>query len=524
MASPAAPGCCCCNCICDHNGLCQDSQNGLINRVQMPGNAINRYGILSVTSIVALVIAIIIAGSLLYPVLAIMTGAILIFVLAHLVVRFNLQAVLLKLMAFVLPFSVTVPLTEGSMIRVPGEPLVLVAAAVLFMEIAGGSFKRMNDVLHREFLWLLPFAAAFLVTIPFSQILVVSVKFSFINLLYMLVFYIFVARQLRYDSNLFFQMILLYSMGMLVVLLWSLFRFWQWEWNPVVMRGIFLPFYNDHTIFGASAAILAALWLSTVTLCRNNKTRIFWLVTGLFFIMTVIFTTSRAALLSLPLFLLVLTLLYLKLKVRHLLIIGGVFLLGVVVFRQPLVNRMQQVEALSYDVNAGIGERTVSSANISTDVSNIERLNRWVSAWRMFKERPLTGFGPGTYQFTYIPYQEPSLMNRLTVTDPWNVPEGSGGTAHSEYLLALSEMGIMGLAGWLLFIGRLMFLAFDRSTGHRSRVIIIAAFAALATWFFHAFFNNFLNTDKFAFLFWGTAAWLVTNYHTKDEEHLLRQN
>ncbi len=490
----------------------------------MPGNAINRYGILSVTFIVALVTAFFFAGSLLYPLLALIPGIILIFILAHLIVRFNLQAVLLKVMAFVLPFSVAVPLTEGSMIRVPGEPLVLVAAAVLFTEIAGGSFKKLNDNLHREFLWLLPFAAAFLVTIPFSQILVVSVKFSFINLLYMLVFYIFVARQLRYDSNLFFQMILLYSMGMIVVVLWSLYRFWQWEWNPVVMRGIFLPFYNDHTIFGAAAAILAALWVSTISLCSNNKTRIFWLVTGFFFFITVVYTTSRAALLSLPVFILVLVLLYLKLKVMQLLIIGGLFLLGAMVFHQPLISRMQQVEALSYDVNAGIGERTVSSANITTDVSNIERLNRWVSAWRMFKERPLTGFGPGTYQFTYIPYQETSLMNRLTVTDPWNVPEGSGGTAHSEYLLALSEMGFLGLAGWLLFIGRLMFLAFDRSIGHRSRVTIIAAFAALATWFFHAFFNNFMNTDKFAFLFWGTAAWLVTNYHTKDEEQLLREN
>ncbi len=490
----------------------------------MPGNAMNRYGILSVTLIVALFTAIIFTGSLLFPLLALIPGAILIFILAHLIVRFNLQAALLKLMAFLLPFSVPVALIEGSMIRVPGEPLALVAAAVLFTEMAGGSFKRLNDTLNREFLWLVPFAAAFIITIPFSQNLVVSAKFSFVNLLYMLVFYIFVSRQLRYDSNLFFRMILLYSMGMIVVLLWSLFRFWQWDWNPIVMRGIFLPFYNDHTIFGAAAAILAALWLSTVTLCRNNKTRIFWLVTGLVFLMTVIYSTSRAALLSIPLFILVLALLYLKLKVRHLLIIGGLFLLGVMVFRQPLINRMQQVEALSYDVNAGIGERTVSSANISTDVSNVERLNRWVSAWRMFKERPLTGFGPGTYQFTYIPYQEPSLMNRLTVTDPWNVPEGSGGTAHSEYLLALSEMGVLGLAGWLLFIGRLMFLAFNRSIGHRSRVTLIAAFAALATYFFHAFFNNFLNTDKFAFLFWGTAAWLVTKYHTRDEEHLLREN
>ena len=492
--------------------------------MKQPGNVTNRISVLSVTFIVALAAAFIVTGSLLYPVLLLISAAIFILIPALLIVRFGLQAALLKMMAFVLPFSVPVPLIEGSMIRVPGEPLALIAAAVLFMEIAGRPIKRLNDPLHREFLWLLPFAAAFLFSTPFSQIPVVSAKFSFINLLYILVFYIFVARQLRHDTNLFFQMVLLYSIGMMVVFLWSLFRFWHWEWNPVVMRGIFLPFYNDHTIFGAAAAILAALWLSALTLFRDKKTRIFMVITGFFFVIEVIYSTSRAALLSLPVFILVLVLLYLKLTVRKLLIVGGLLLLGIVVFHQPLINRMQQVEALSYDVNSGIGERTVSSANIRTDVSNIERLNRWVSAWRMFKDRPLTGFGPGTYQFEYIPYQEPSLENRLTVTDPWNVPEGSGGTAHSEYLLALSEMGVLGLAGWLIFIGRLTFLAFDRSIGHRSRTAIIAAFAALTTYFFHAFFNNFLNTDKFAFLFWGTAAWFITKYHMRDEEYLLREN
>ena len=48
----------------------------------------------------------------------------------------------------------------------------------------------------------------------------------------------------------------------------------------------------------------------------------------------------------------------------------------------------------------------------------------------MFEERPLFGFGPGTYQFTYIPFQEKSLENRLTVRNPDSPPQGSGGSAH----------------------------------------------------------------------------------------------
>jgi len=127
-----------------------------------------------------------------------------------------------------------------------------------------------------------------------------------------------------------------------------------------------------------------------------------------------------------------------------------------------LAEHIRRIETVSHDPHAGMLERTGSAANVTTDLSNLERMNRWVAAWRMFREKPLTGFGPGTYQFAYIPYQEPGLINRLSVTNPWDVPEGSGGTAHSEYLLALSEMGIMGLLGWIVLLGRWTWVAFER--------------------------------------------------------------
>ncbi|MBE0652540.1 MAG: O-antigen ligase family protein, partial [Bacteroidales bacterium] len=179
------------------------------------------------------------------------------------------------------------------------------------------------------------------------------------------------------------------------------------------------------------------------------------------------------------------------------------------------------INALSYDSHADLIDQTKSIGNITTDVSNIERMNRWVAAWRMFLEKPLTGFGPGTYQFQYIPFQTPELYNRLTVTNPYHIPENSGGTAHSEYLLATSEMGVLGLLGWIVLIGRWLFIAFSQRPTYPGRMQIFIGFAALATYLFHSHFNNFLNTDKFAFLFWGMAAWLMFHHNTNDERGVL---
>ena len=60
----------------------------------------------------------------------------------------------------------------------------------------------------------------------------------------------------------------------------------------------------------------------------------------------------------------------------------------------------------SQDSSGKLVEHLQSISNISTDASNVERLNRWVSAFGMIKEKPLVGWGPGTYQFEYAPFQK----------------------------------------------------------------------------------------------------------------------
>ena len=443
-------------------------------------------------------------------------------ILAYFTVRFHLQVLLLKSIAFTLPFSVEIPFFFNSMIRFPGEPLIMIASITLIIEILNQPLKEFNNSLHKEFLWVLPLLLAFIVSIPFSEMLFVSVKFSFINVLYISVFLVFLSRHLAKNPGLFSRLLLIYGVGIIIVAVWGFYRLWQWEFNPVVMRGIFQPFFKDHTIFGASSAILAAIFLVSGFKKFNIYNRlILWLLT-IAFISLVLFSTSRAAFLSLLFMLSFLFAMILKIRILHLAVAFAVLSITAWFFRGGINERLSGIDTISYDEHAGFLERQESVANITTDVSNVERLNRWVSALRMFKQRPLTGFGPGTYQFTYIPYQEPDLMNRLSVTNPLDPPEGSGGTAHSEYLLALSEMGILGLIGWIVLLGRWIFIAFEKSRNHPNRWLIIAALAGLSTYIFHANFNNFLTTDKFAFLFWGTAAWLVTNlYGTEKKPEIL---
>lgn len=432
---------------------------------------------------------------------------------AWIVLRLQLQNLILLLLPLALPFSTEVPFLGNSMLRVPGEPLIILALLVFILELAQKPFPKSASPVFKEIIWIFPLMGLYLLVTPFSQIPMVSAKFVFINLLYIAVFYLFFLHQLHKNPDLFPTMLLLYSLGVIVVLGWALLRFGQWEWNPVVVRGIFQPFYKDHTIWGAATALLAGYWLATTFASKRISTVLVASSLGIVMIFSVLLSTSRAAFLSILIFAGTYVFLRMGLRLKHLylFLLAGMLLLGL--FQQNLTERFRQTQALSYDSNAGWAERTQSVTNLTTDVSNIERLNRWIAAWRMFREKPFTGHGPGTYQFTYIPYQEPSFENRLTVTDPYNIPEGSGGTAHSEYLLLLSEAGIAGLLAWLIILGRWTWIAITKSRNHPNRSYIITGFTALSTYLFHAFFNNFLTTDKFAFLFWGTAAWMMASFY-----------
>lgn len=440
--------------------------------------------------------------------------------MAWLIVHFEWQQGFIKLFAFLLPFSIEIAVLDGHMILFPSEPLLVMAAFMLGIELLRKPLPITRQLWH-ETRWLLPLVLAFILTIPFSGMGLVSLKFSGVNLLYMAVFFMYLSMlSLRHPAMLR-HLFLLYSMGFILVAFWSIYQYWQWAWSPMVLRGIFSPFYKDHTIYGAAAALLAIWWLTGSMAERSVPSKLIGLILALLFMVMIVLSGSRAAFLSLIFSLFVLLLLQVRIRLRYI-SLGGIVVIMVLLFYQDhLVHRLEQIDAISYDSHANLFERAESVGNITTDVSNIERMNRWVAGWRMFLEKPLTGFGSGTYQFAYIPYQVPGLGNRLTVTNPYDIPENSGGTAHSEYLLAMSEMGVLGLAGWLTLLGRWIFIAFRQQPMHLKRKQIIIAFTALSTYLFHAFFNNFLNTDKIAFLFWGMAVWLTIKYQAKDESEVL---
>ena len=145
----------------------------------------------------------------------------------------------------------------------------------------------------------------------------------------------------------------------------------------------------------------------------------------------------------------------------------------------------------------------------------MERLNRWTSAFGMIRERPVTGWGPGTYQFVYAPFQR-SQYKTIITTD-----FGDGGNAHSEYIGPCAESGIPGmltvfaLAFCILLTG---IRTYNHTHDPTQRLICLMMTLALITYFVHGVLNNFLDTDKLSLPFWGAfAAIVVMNLDYKEK-------
>jgi O-antigen ligase len=153
-------------------------------------------------------------------------------------------------------------------------------------------------------------------------------------------------------------------------------------------------------------------------------------------------------------------------------------------------------------------ERLQSAANVTTDASNLERINRWSCAIEMFKKRPILGYGPGTYAFEYAPFQDPENLTIISTNF------GDMGNAHSEYLGSLSEMGILGLLSFLAILIAIYYTGIRcyynfSSNDRKNKVFVMGILFALTTYFSHAFLNNYLDTDKAAVPIWGMCAMLI---------------
>jgi len=404
----------------------------------------------------------------------------------------------------------------GAALSVPTEPLMFgVVVVFLGKLILEGNYERrvavhpLSYLIYFSLLWML-------VTSFTSQLPVVSFKHLLSRIWFVVPFY-FVAVPLFHRKKNIHWFLWLYMISLSGVIVYTLIRHAAHGFDEASGHWVMSPFYNDHTAYGAAIALflpVLAGYLVYPGLSLLKKMLVFPFF-GLY-VVAVILSYTRAAWLGLGVAAVVLLLVLLRIRFRWVLF-SMVVLVGLgFLFYQPILNKMEKNRQNS---SATLEQHVQSITNISSNASNLERLNRWASALRMFKQRPFLGWGPGTYQFVYAPFQ---LARERTVI---STNLGDRGNAHSEYLGPLSEEGVLGLLAVLAIFGYSVYLGlrlYHRSKEKELRLMSLVITLGLITYYVHGFLNNFLSTDKLSVPVWGFMAILVALdvYHTRGKEEI----
>lgn len=411
-----------------------------------------------------------------------------------------------------LPWSVEWPVGSSWNLTVPAEPLITLTGFGVLAALLRSWPIHLTWLARVSFAWIAWQALAAVV----STMPLVSWKYWLVEAGQWAVFF----AGLFLWPRLWPQLIRVFSYSLAGVAIYILVHhaFYQFRADQVMLAT--RPFFPDHTLYGAvlvltlpGCALLltkpiegfyqtrSALLMPLPEMAGKHTSPGISAVIGsvvlAIFVLAICFTFSRAVWLTLL----------------------AVIFVGAALYFQKYWRWFMLVFLLLAGI--GLAFRAQIAARLNADVSSMERLNRYSCAFRMARDRPWAGFGPGTFQFQYLPYQRTEEMTRISITEPiirrGPHNNGRGGGAHSEYFQALTETGWPGLLGWLLLAAGSLFagIRLYRRTG---QLYWLALTLSLLSFFLHGLVNNFLHDARVAALVWGQMAVLLSGLKTHGTE------
>ncbi len=419
-----------------------------------------------------------------------------------------------KLIYFVVglvPFSVTFwDLVGGFGLILPTEPIIILLMFIGLLKLTSPEQNEdIKGLMRNPLTLLILFNIVWLFFTSITSLMpLVSFKYTVSRLWYVVVFY-FMGFTLFNNYNRIEKFLWWFTIPLAGVVIYVMVRHYQFGFVREVFTSMIQPFFWIHGVYSATVTIVTPMLI--VFLLWGKKmgystlTRFFIGLLTILFLLAITYSFTRAAWVSLMGALAALVVIYFKVPIR--LIFGAIIivLLTVFTFQKDIMMKLSENEQGS-SRKSDLGEHLQSVSNIKNDPSNLERINRWNSAIRMFEERPVVGWGPGTYSFQYAPFQRSKDITVISTNF------GDVGHAHSEYLGPLAESGFLGMLSWLalflLSIYKGMKLYYE-SHKPKTRIIALAITLGLITYYVHGVLNSYIDYDKIAVPLWGFLAILV---------------
>lgn len=408
---------------------------------------------------------------------------------------FQTETLFLSL-AFFTPFSINIEEFSKSFgLFIPTEPLLFGLMLILLFFQFKTPFVDKQIWKHPIIISVLVFISWMFVTAITSSNVLVSFKFILSKLWFIVPILFFGTHFFKKEANRNW-FIRLFIIATSCTIIYTLIHHSTYDFGEKAGHWVMSPFFKDHTIYGAIIAMIIPLllaWYFSEKYAPLIQISLIGIIIIVFF--GLYFSYTRAAWLSIAIAIIVGLIIHFKVNFKLLLFLASVAC--IFLFFQWDTIQMELARNTHEHTTEAFDERIQSAANVTTDASNLERINRWNCALSMFQQRPIFGYGPGTYALEYAPFQEAKNLTIISTNF------GDMGNAHSEYLGALAEMGLIGLLTFIAFVIAIFYSAIQLyyswpADDKQTRIKIFGMILSLTTYFSHAFLNNFLDTDKAA--------------------------
>lgn len=396
------------------------------------------------------------------------------------------------------PLSMHTELPGGLATDLVAEQLMWVMMFVALLLLIGGKVVSPSRRLDPFLLLMLALLFWTFLTSITSEIPVRSFKYLLAKIWYLMACVVMGVMVLRSPGDIR-RMIRIYLVSMSLIVAYGFLSHAASGFSLEDSNRVLYPFYFNHVIYAASAALgvpLAWYGLQWYSL----KSRNWYLMLGALTLMLlgVAHALARGAWVSI----LALPVIYLLFRFRlfEKALYAG---LVVVVLAVPFLlhNNYYYRFAPNFKKtvyhDSDIGDHLESTFD-GTDLSGMERINRWVSAKNMVAERPLTGFGPSTFSQVYKSYGEGSFLTYASQNKEQS-------TTHNYFLMTFAEQGFVG---GLLFLGLCVYMlvlayrTYWQATHPEHKNLILAVTLSLSTILLHLLLNELVETDKIGVLFW----------------------
>ena len=418
---------------------------------------------------------------------------------------------LFYLLMFSIPWSVEFNFTPNLGTDLPDEPLMLLASAAVIILIIYRRKKIQSAKIHPLIFILCLEVVWMLATVATSANIILSLKYSLAKSWYVLAFVALPFFLFQNEKVLKTSLLTLFF-SMLIVTMIALIKHGKWNWSFEAVNNSVAPFFRNHVNYSSLLVFMVPLQITGIQLSQKKLRFIF--AVGLFITMVALyFSYSRGAWLAL----LTGMIAYLLLKKRMLLI---AFLIFMVITASAIfwISRNDRFVKFSNDYKTTIFHSDFKAHLIATyklkDLSNAERIYRWVAGVRMIHGNWQTGVGPSGFYPLYKEYTLPAFKTYVS-----NNAEHS--TVHNYFLLTIIEQGAIGLFLLIALIACVFWYAqniYHRTKDKFWKLTVAAVASVMVMQCTINFLSDMIETDKAGSIFYlCIVVIMVADYKTRKQ-------